>query len=110
MLASIAALDAFAAGGEDLGCVQAPLVIDNARESWLSGQFAAEYAIQFHETLPFMARIKRPLMLGGTSNHFRTHALSGAGAWAVQRYRGRRPRLSPRARRLAHGCHRAADA
>jgi cellulose synthase/poly-beta-1,6-N-acetylglucosamine synthase-like glycosyltransferase len=76
-----AALDAFAGGGEDLGCVQAPLVIDNARESWLSAQFAAEYAIQFHETLPFMARIRRPLMLGGTSNHFRAHALAGAGAW-----------------------------
>ena len=76
-----AALDAFAAGGEDLAVVQAPLLIDNARQSWIAGQFAAEYAIQFREMLPLLARIGAPLMLGGTSNHFRTHALAGAGAW-----------------------------
>lgn len=76
-----AALDAFAAGGEDLGCVQAPLLIDNARASWLSRQFAAEYAIQFLAVLPLLSRLGLPLMLGGTSNHFRTHALTSAGGW-----------------------------
>ncbi len=76
-----AALDAFAGGGEDLGCVQAPLLIDNARASWLSAQFAAEYAIQFSAVLPYLARLGMPLMLGGTSNHFRVAALIGAGGW-----------------------------
>jgi cellulose synthase/poly-beta-1,6-N-acetylglucosamine synthase-like glycosyltransferase len=76
-----AALDAFAAGGEELGCVQAPLLIDNGRASWIAAQFATEYAIQFREALPWLARLRQPMMLGGTSNHFRTHALSGAGGW-----------------------------
>jgi cellulose synthase/poly-beta-1,6-N-acetylglucosamine synthase-like glycosyltransferase len=76
-----AALDAFAGGGPDLGCVQAPLLIDNARMGWLPSQFAAEYAIQFDAVLPLLARLGFPLMLGGTSNHFRTHALTSAGAW-----------------------------
>ena len=51
---AIGVLDAFAAGGEDLGCVQAPLLIDNAGASWLSRQFAAEYAIQFLAVLPLL--------------------------------------------------------
>jgi cellulose synthase/poly-beta-1,6-N-acetylglucosamine synthase-like glycosyltransferase len=76
-----AALDAFAAGGEDLGCVQAPLLFDNGAASWLTGQFAAEYAVQFGEVLPLLARLGLPLMLGGTSNHFRAHALTSAGGW-----------------------------
>ncbi len=76
-----AALDAFAAGGPDLGVVQAPLRIDNGRQSWIAMQFAVEYAIQFQEVLPLAARLRAPLMLGGTSNHFRAVALCGAGAW-----------------------------
>lgn len=66
-----AALAAFEDGGADLACVQAPLVIDNADASWISGQFAAEYAIQFREMLPMLAYFNLPLPLGGTSNHFR---------------------------------------
>jgi cellulose synthase/poly-beta-1,6-N-acetylglucosamine synthase-like glycosyltransferase len=76
-----AALDAFAAGGEELGCVQAPLYFDNGGASWISGQCAAEYAIQFGEILPLLGRLNLPLMLGGTSNHFRMHALTSAGGW-----------------------------
>jgi cellulose synthase/poly-beta-1,6-N-acetylglucosamine synthase-like glycosyltransferase len=66
-----AALDAFANGGEDMGCVQAPLLIDDPGNSWLSAQFAAEYAVQFRTLMPFLSRLGLPLMLGGTSNHFR---------------------------------------
>ncbi|HWA23240.1 MAG TPA: glycosyltransferase [Caulobacterales bacterium] len=76
-----AALDAFAAGGEDMGCVQAPLLIDGDGGGWISSQFAAEYAVQFLTLMPFLARLGAPLMLGGTSNHFRASALSAAGAW-----------------------------
>jgi cellulose synthase/poly-beta-1,6-N-acetylglucosamine synthase-like glycosyltransferase len=77
----LAALAAFEEGGENLVCVQAPLSIDNADASWLARQFAAEYAIQFREMLPLLARLGLPLPLGGTSNHFRTEALRDAGGW-----------------------------
>ena len=65
----------------DLACVQAPLVIDNASESWISRQFAAEYAIQFRQMLPLLAQLQLPLPLGGTSNHFRVEALRKVGGW-----------------------------
>ncbi|HVY87083.1 MAG TPA: glycosyltransferase [Caulobacterales bacterium] len=76
-----AALAAFAEGGDDLACVQAPLVIDNASAAWIARQFAAEYAIQFREILPLLARLGLPLPLGGTSNHFRVDALARSGGW-----------------------------
>jgi cellulose synthase/poly-beta-1,6-N-acetylglucosamine synthase-like glycosyltransferase len=76
-----AALDAFAKGGEDMGCVQAPLLIDDIGNGWLSAQFAAEYAVQFRTLMPFLSRLGLPLMLGGTSNHFRTSALCASGGW-----------------------------
>lgn len=75
-----AALDAFA-GDDALACVQAPLLVDHPRRSWIAGQFAAEYAIQFRAILPLLARFNLPLPLGGTSNHFRIDALRAAGAW-----------------------------
>jgi cellulose synthase/poly-beta-1,6-N-acetylglucosamine synthase-like glycosyltransferase len=76
-----AAVAAFRAGDERLACLQAPLVIDNAGASWISSQFAAEYAIQFREILPLLARLKLPLPLGGTSNHFRVDVLRALGGW-----------------------------
>lgn len=75
------ALAAFEDGGDELACVQAPLQIDNANASWIAGQFAAEYAIQFRELLPLLARCGLPLPLGGSSNHFRTSALRAVGGW-----------------------------
>ncbi len=76
-----AALAAFEDGDDTLACVQAPLAIDNAGASWLARQYAAEYAIQFFAVLPFLARHRLPLPLGGTSNHFRTQKLREAGGW-----------------------------
>ena len=76
-----AALAAFEDNGEALACVQAPLAIDNAEASWIARQFAAEYAIQFGEMLPLLARMKLPLPLGGSSNHFRADALRAVGGW-----------------------------
>lgn len=75
-----AAVAAFARD-DRLGCVQAPLVIDNSRAGWLARQFGAEYAVLFVTVLPFFARLGLPFPLGGTSNHFRRAALEGAGAW-----------------------------
>jgi cellulose synthase/poly-beta-1,6-N-acetylglucosamine synthase-like glycosyltransferase len=61
--------------------VQAPLSIDNASASWSARQFAAEYAIQFREMLPTLARLGLPLPLGGSSNQFRTETLRALGGW-----------------------------
>lgn len=76
-----AALDEFARGGERLGAVQSPLIIDNAEASWIASQFAAEYAIQFRGILPLLAHVKAPLPLGGAGNHFRREALEDACGW-----------------------------
>ena len=53
----------------------------NAGETWLTRQFALEYATLFHVLLPALARWGWPLPLGGTSNHFRRDALEHAGGW-----------------------------
>jgi cellulose synthase/poly-beta-1,6-N-acetylglucosamine synthase-like glycosyltransferase len=76
-----AALAAFEDGGPELACVQAPLSIDNAEASWAAQQFATEYAIQFGEILPLLARLGLPLPLGGSSNHFHTQTLRDVGGW-----------------------------
>jgi len=75
------ALDAFLGNGSDIACVQARLTIDNTGDSWLARHFTAEYAAQFDVLLPGLARLRLPLPLGGSSNHFRTQALRDAGGW-----------------------------
>lgn len=52
-------------------CIQAPLVIDNANRRWLSTMFEIEYASLFDGLLPALSSWRAPIMLGGTSNHFR---------------------------------------
>lgn len=61
----------FRAADEDLACLQAPLLVDNGSASALSRMFAFEYAALFRGILPWMARRRLALPLGGTSNHFR---------------------------------------
>lgn len=75
------ALRAFAAGGDELACVQARLCIDNVADSWLSRFFTAEYAGQFDVFLPGIAALHLLLPLGGSSNHFRTEVLRELGGW-----------------------------
>ncbi|MGE7370666.1 glycosyltransferase [Neorhizobium sp. NPDC001467] len=71
----------FCRDGGDLACLQAPLVITNARASFLSALFAVEYAALFRAMLPMLAAYRLPMPLGGTSNHFRTSALIAVGGW-----------------------------
>lgn len=66
---------------KDLVCLQAPLDIDNRKESIITRLFAIEYATLFHGILPAIARWKAPMPLGGTSNHFRMAELKRAGGW-----------------------------
>ncbi|CAN7175319.1 glycosyltransferase [Rhizobium sp. LjRoot254] len=61
----------FKDGSPDLACLQAPLIISNAGESWLSALFALEYSGLFRRLLPFLGAHHQPMPLGGTSNHFR---------------------------------------
>ncbi|MDB5538780.1 MAG: glycosyltransferase [Devosia sp.] len=65
----------------EIDCLQAELVIDNARESLLAALFAGEYAGQFGLMLPLLARLELPMPLGGTSNHFRIETLRRLGGW-----------------------------
>ena len=71
----------FLEGGEDLACVQAKLAIDNKRDNFLTAHFRAEYSGLFDVLLPALVRLRLPVPLGGTSNHFRTYALRDVGGW-----------------------------
>jgi cellulose synthase/poly-beta-1,6-N-acetylglucosamine synthase-like glycosyltransferase len=71
----------FRAGSDQLACLQAPLIISNASASWITASFSLEYSALFRRMLPMLARMKMPLPLGGTSNHFRASVLRKVGAW-----------------------------
>ena len=72
---------AFAQAPESLACFQCRLGFYNSNQNWLTRQFAIEYAALFEVVLPALDRLNLPLMLGGTSNHFRLSALRDAGGW-----------------------------
>ncbi len=72
---------AFAQSPESIACLQCPLTIDNARDSWLAGLFALDYASLFDVLDPGLARLNLPIPLGGTSNHFRVAALRRLHGW-----------------------------
>lgn len=64
-----------------LGCVQARLNIYNSDETWLTRQFTIEYTALFDCLLPTLERLRLPVPLGGTSNHFPRALLEEVGAW-----------------------------
>ncbi|PTM40296.1 glycosyltransferase family 2 protein [Bosea sp. 124] len=66
---------------DELACLQARLVIDHADEGLLPALFALEYAGLFKVLNPGLLRSGLPIMLGGTSNHFRTETLRAVGGW-----------------------------
>ena len=81
-----AAYSAFRALPQTTVCLQSPLIADNADQNWLSAHWALEYDVQFGLLLPGLTRLGMPVLLGGTSNHFRVdalHALVGWDAWNV---------------------------
>lgn len=71
----------FANAGPDLACVQARLSTYNPNDGFLAKQFTLEYAVLFEAILPALARLGLPILLGGTSNHFRRETLIEAGGW-----------------------------
>jgi glycosyltransferase involved in cell wall biosynthesis len=66
---------------ERVVCVQAELHYWNPWTNWLTRCFAAEYATNFSLSLRGLDRHRLAIPLGGTSNHFRTDALSQLGGW-----------------------------
>ena len=62
----------------EVACLQARLTIDNTHDSWLTRMFTIEYAALFDVFNPGLAAIGSPILLGGTSNHFRTRVLQGS--------------------------------
>ncbi len=72
---------AFAAGPAGLGCLQARLVVDNGGDSRLARCFALEYAGLFDVINPGLLGRGWPILLGGTSNHFRMSAVRDVGGW-----------------------------
>lgn len=71
----------FQSSDEKLACLQAPLLIHNAKQNWLTRMFAIEYETLFTGILPILSKWYAPLPLGGTSNHFRLSALRKVGGW-----------------------------
>lgn len=71
----------FESSGPDLACLQAPLEISNAGAGMIPRMFAFEYRALFHGLLPWLARRRALLPLGGTSNHFRRSVLDEVGGW-----------------------------
>ncbi|WP_019904318.1 glycosyltransferase family 2 protein [Methylobacterium sp. 77] len=76
-----AAAEAFARASPRTACLQGRLVIDNARDSWLTRCFALEYTALFDVLGPALAAWRLPTPLGGTSTHFRTHILRAVHGW-----------------------------
>jgi cellulose synthase/poly-beta-1,6-N-acetylglucosamine synthase-like glycosyltransferase len=72
---------AFAAAPREVACLQAALSFYNPNVNWLTRQFAAEYAALFKVILPALAERGLPILLGGTSNHFRRQVLEELGGW-----------------------------
>ncbi|RCS24688.1 glycosyltransferase [Phyllobacterium salinisoli] len=77
----VEAWDAFCVGGENLACLQAPLLISNVGSNWLARMFAFEYAVLFRGLLPWLAGKDLVMPLGGTSNHLRRKCLEIVGGW-----------------------------
>lgn len=75
------AVIAFRRGGDKLACVQARLNYFNRSENWLTRMFTLEYSQWFDFLLPGLDRLKMPIPLGGTSNHFRLSVLRDVRAW-----------------------------
>lgn len=65
----------------EIACLQASLVIDNARQNWMTALFAMDYAALFDVYNRGLAALDLPLFLGGTSNHFRIAPMREIGFW-----------------------------
>lgn len=65
----------------DVACLQARLSYYNTSQSLLTKLFSIEYLNHFNILLPLMSYSGLVVLLGGTSNFFRTHILKELGGW-----------------------------
>ena len=72
---------AFNQSSDDTACIQCRLNYYNARENWLTRMFTLDYSLWFDLMLPGLEKLKVPIPLGGTSNHFRMDVLREMNAW-----------------------------
>ncbi len=72
---------AFRQAPENTACIQCRLNYYNAEENWLTRLFTLDYSLWFDLMLPGLERLRIPIPLGGTSNHFKTHVLRELRAW-----------------------------
>lgn len=75
------AVAAFRALPPHVICLQARLNYYNAHDNLLTRLFSLEYAMLFHVLLYGMARLRMPVLLGGTSNHIYLSRLKELGEW-----------------------------
>jgi cellulose synthase/poly-beta-1,6-N-acetylglucosamine synthase-like glycosyltransferase len=75
------AAEIFAVTPRGIACLQARLIVDNYADNWLTRLYAIDYAALFEVIDPGFANLKLPVLLGGSSNHFRTAALREIGGW-----------------------------
>ena len=75
------ALLAFRRGPKELACVQAARTYYNWNENFLTRMFTLESLFWFDYLLPGLDKLRLPIPLGGTSNHFRTDVLRSLGGW-----------------------------
>lgn len=74
-------LAAFRQSPPNTACVQCRLNYYNSQENWLTRMFTLDYSLWFDLMLPGLERLKVPIPLGGTSNHFRMDVLRELKAW-----------------------------
>jgi cellulose synthase/poly-beta-1,6-N-acetylglucosamine synthase-like glycosyltransferase len=65
------ALVTFRSQEERYACVQCRLNYFNVEHNWITRLFTLEYTLWFDFFLPALDRLRLPIPLGGTSNHFR---------------------------------------
>ncbi len=64
-----------------VACLQARLGFFNGSQNIITRWFQVEYSMWFRQMLPGLSKLKVPIPLGGTSNHFRREVLLDLGAW-----------------------------
>jgi len=62
-------------------CLQCRLNYYNVNENWLTRMFTLDYALWFDQVLPGLERLRIPIPLGGTSNHFKIAVLRELHGW-----------------------------
>jgi len=75
------AVAAFAHAPQEVVCLQAKLGYYNRDDNMLTRWFSLEYAQLFALLLQGLCRLRMPIPLGGTSNHFRMKVLRQMGEW-----------------------------